>query len=901
MSSLSKTNFLSKTEYSVVYSDMGGVDFSGDGSNISRKRFSYLENMYRDYEGDGAGIIESIPGYRKIADFNGSCNGLYSYKNSAGHEIIAAHVLNKVYEFEKDDIDTQISPTVTEGLRHSKSAGFVFGDCLYIMDGLKMFKISSSYKGEINDSNGGIYIPTTYINGKEAEQRNLLTRRFYEKNLIGSCDTVFYESTGLIFAVTNEEKKHCKVVGISSSGEINVYIPSRTKIGDTYYSVTEIGNSAFAGNTSITTCHIANGVTEIGYLAFSGCTSLNRVILGDTVSVIGNGAFSGCDLLSTLFLGSGISDLGIGTFGNCYKLESINYAKSHIEFALIKNSDTIGSRTMYYNSTYKSMVIGIPVNSPCIGILSVKIDGSSVNYRTVNKNGLCTIIKISISDRSILEGKTIIIEGTLSSSPISYSLGWTGFINSVYSANYGSVAEIIKKCTVCSSFDGRIFLSGNPYYPGYVFYSSFDKNGENNPLYFGELNYFCDGTGISDVISMLKTGESLVVFKNEDDGAGSIFYHTPQLSGNDLIQKIYPAVYIHHGFCAKGASISFFDDPVFISDKGISALEKQSVNLERSISTRSYNINSKFLTEDLKNVKLCIWQGYLIASVNGNMYLADSRSTFIGKEGTPEYEWYFLSGIGGYKNDKTVYKYASYANDGFFVHEKCDEIANGEIMSVYDGEKYIYYVFENDKNYEVYPTEEKQGGEFSPASQILSLGNLLFFSDTKGGLYVFNNDKRGIAPPSTSDLSGFDIEDYKNTFARRIHPYYYSFNSHAPRYAIKTAKDNCGIPHLLKNTVKKSLVLKCRVVASGNLCCEVGTENDGYFEICTFPNRDLVFADMDFSSFCLSTNDIYTVPIAEKAKGWIEKQITLYSEKFASPFGIYTIAYRFFVKGKIKK
>ena len=57
----------SSAEYSALYADMRGVDFSGDGSTIRRDRFSYLENMYRDYDGDGAGIIESFPGFRKIA------------------------------------------------------------------------------------------------------------------------------------------------------------------------------------------------------------------------------------------------------------------------------------------------------------------------------------------------------------------------------------------------------------------------------------------------------------------------------------------------------------------------------------------------------------------------------------------------------------------------------------------------------------------------------------------------------------------------------------------------------------------------------------------------------------------------------------------------------------------
>ncbi len=901
MNSISKNNFLSKSEYSVIYSGMGGVDFSGDGSNISRKRFSYLENMYRDYEGDGAGIIESIPGYRKIADFGASCNGLYSYKNESGDEIIVAHILNKLYEFKKNDIDSIENYTVTSGINHQKSTSFVFGDAIYILDGFKIFKLSSSYRGEISDTDGGIYIPTTHINGIEAEQRNLLTRLFYEKYVIGSCESVSYGSRGLKYVITNEEKKYCKVTGIDNELETQLCIPSKTKIGDEYYTVTEIGASAFAKNTVIKECIIANGVSEIGAMAFSDCTSLTSVIFSDSVYKLGDAVFSGCSVLNALHLGLGLSDLGLNTVSTCYELKCITYAGSQTDFALVKNTNSLGSITVSYNVSNNSAVIGIPINNPCIGIENVKLDGQDIAYKTITQDGLCSMLKISLDDRADAEGKTLIFQGILTSLPQYYELRWDGFIKSVHSTANCDVNEIISKCRVAAIFDGRVFLSGNPYYPGYVFYSSFDKNGESNPLYFGELNYFRDGAGNINVISMLRTSDSLAVFKEADDGAGSIFYHTPWSANSDIMPKIYPVSYTHHGFCAKGASISFFDDPIFISEKGISAFEKQAINLERSIVTRSNNINPKFLTEDIASAKLAVWRGYLVVAVGGNIYLADSRDIFTGKEGNPEYEWYFLSGIGTYKDDETVYRYASFAHEGYTVHEKCDTIANGEVISAYNGEEYIYYVTDNGINYEVYPTEEKTKGSFYPATHILSVGDLLFFSTSKGCIYVFNNDKRGIAPPSVTDSSDYDADDYTSAFGRRIHHYYYSFAGHAPRYAVKTAKDNCGIPHLLKNTVKHSLTLKCRAVASGHIRCEVGTEKDGYSEICTFPNRDLSFADMDFSSLCLTTSDIYTIPISEKAKGWVEKQITLYTDEYASPFGIYTIAYRFAIKGKIKK
>ena len=88
-------------------------------------------------------------------------------------------------------------------------------------------------------------------------------------------------------------------------------------------------------------------------------------------------------------------------------------------------------------------------------------------------------------------------------------------------------------CTVCENFDGRVFISGHPELPNTVFYSARDESGENNPLYFGELNYFCDGTGPFGVCSILAAAESLAIFKSGDDGGGSIYYHTPKETGDD--------------------------------------------------------------------------------------------------------------------------------------------------------------------------------------------------------------------------------------------------------------------------------------------------------------------------------------------------------------------------------
>ena len=140
--------------------------------------------------------------------------------------------------------------------------------------------------------------------------------------------------------------------------------------------------------------------------------------------------------------------------------------------------------------------------------------------------------------------------------------------------------------------------------------------------------------------------------------------------------KIYPVSYVHSGIRTLGESISFFDDPIFLTATGVMALGKKTVSLERSVSVRSHNVNALLLAEDLENACLARWCGYLFLLTGERAYLADSRATFTHKTGSVEYEWYYLNGIGTYEGDKRVFRYSSVARSGFSVHKAADEVVS---------------------------------------------------------------------------------------------------------------------------------------------------------------------------------------------------------------------------------
>ena len=902
MSKLSNSSYSAARVSSIIYSDMHGVDFSGDGSDISRHRFSYLENMYRDYDGNGSGAIESIPGFREVLRTGGKPNGIFSYRNESGEDMLVLHISSKIYRIALSDIDSQKSAEPICDAANNRSRAFDVGSSLFILDGEGIIRISGDFCGKISDTGGGIYVPTTYVNGKEHEQRNLLTRSFSEKTLLGLADTHAFGTATLKYSITDSELKTCRVTGILDPAATEIFVPSRIKIRDTYYSVTEIGAKAFSNAASARICRIAEGIKHIGNLAFWGCSSLESVILPNSVITLGNGVFSDCTSLTELHLGEGIESVGANVISMCGALDEISYLGNAVSFSKISGKEAFGDRSIAYDTARNEIDIGIEIFSPAAEISEVKVNGVPREFEVYRSGSLACALRLSASDRSEFDGATVVLTGTLSSSPEDYRGVHSGFLASRFAADT-DIASVIGKCTVAESYDGRIFLSGNPSYPGACFFSASDSTGENNPLYFGDMNYFCDGVGSFGVKTMLATSDGLAVFKSGDDGGGSIYYHTARETGIDLIPKIYPVAYIHSGVVALSRARSFFDDPVFITDCGVCALDKKQINLERSIAVRSHNVNPKLLLEDLNEAEIDVWRGYLIVSACGRMYLADSRDTFRHSTGSLEYEWYFLNGIGSWQGGERVYRYSPSASEGLSTHESTDEAARGVIYSRGSGDEQVYYTVEDGVYYEVYPTNEYTGGTFSPAKLILAVGERLLFLTEDGTLCLFNNDKRGTLPREIEELySGEDERSaYLAALGRRIHPYYYSFGNRAARYALITAKDNCDIPHLEKSTVKGSLTLKCLALSSAILRCEVGTDKDGYSEVCRFPGASFSFGDMSFDSLSFSTSDTYTVPIAEKTKGWVEKQISIYSESFRSPFGLYNVAYRFTVKGSIKK
>ncbi|KOO30517.1 surface antigen -like protein, partial [Chrysochromulina tobinii] len=98
---------------------------------------------------------------------------------------------------------------------------------------------------------------------------------------------------------------------------------SLKSIADLPESVTQIGEQAFHGCTSLASITLPASVTQISGYAFEGCKSLASITLPESVMHIGEGAFEGCKSLASITLPESVTQIGAGAFYNCTSLLSI--------------------------------------------------------------------------------------------------------------------------------------------------------------------------------------------------------------------------------------------------------------------------------------------------------------------------------------------------------------------------------------------------------------------------------------------------------------------------------------------------------------------------------------------------------------------------------------------------
>lgn len=193
--------------------------------------------------------------------------------------------------------------------------------------------------------------------------------------------------------------------------------------------------------------------------------------------------------------------------------------------------------------------------------------------------------------------------------------------------------ENILKCTLLQVFDNRVFFSGNPDYPNYVWHCSLD-----DPSYCSDTDYYREGFDTAKVTGLVAGNNALWVFREPSSANTTVFYHTPTI--DEEYGKIYPSVHSSVTTGCVGKAINFNDDIVFFSERGMEGISGD-VTTEQVVAHRSTMVDRKLIAEpNYKDMILQEWEGYLFVFVGNKVYLADSRAMFTN-ENHYEYDWFY--------------------------------------------------------------------------------------------------------------------------------------------------------------------------------------------------------------------------------------------------------------------
>lgn len=948
------------TEYSRQLSNFRGIDATSEASNVALNRFHFAQNMYKDYRSGQGVAIETFPGTRELESYDGAINGMFSYKSTVdGKVYIVLHAGTKLYRFphkERDSIPA--SSQIFDGMNDSQSCGFIFNNRLYILDGTHYVAVDEEgVAKEVTEDEA--YIPTTYSNGVQYEQRNMLTDKFKERGVVTSlvnnyptineawlgwtlggdtalCSGLEVRDYGV------DEEGYSGVTAYSSSditipfgftgAKINLAVCRIENIGAYDHEIFrkdqyEVDEPMVWQPTDLVSVTIGETVRELSG-SFEGATNLSYIKLSNLITSLDKKVFAGT-AIEEIRLPISLKYLGKEAFDGCTNLKKI-YAPAKVyklempeeEFAFPEGVEVVRYDSDENPDDVPSALTGdnkIYVYTPCLKINKVTLGKKEIpSFADVEWGKQCYvpltravdgqtyIYAIEILSKENVENvnEYIHIEGEAAPSKfvsvtekiVANEKGeYIDQADNSYAGNNpdynGTSVEAIKGCKVVCTYDDRVFFTGNPRLPNTVFYTQRDLTGHNNPTYVGVLNYFNDGVGNTPNVAMMSNASMLMVLKADTLQDGSIYYHTGADGGNDLTPRIYPSTEGLAGLGCVGLAVNFRDDCTFLSRRGLEGVSKQAVNLERTIGHRSTNIDPLLIACDLSTAKAAEWEGYLCILVDGKMFLADSRQMFEGVSGV-EYEWYYIDRVCTYIDDHERYIYADYlpealVNAEYKLSEKAGEGVEYEsVNSEAKNGVTVYYVVDDGIKYLLDRTGEREGGEEDLACNILCVDDVLYFGTEGGQLLCLNNDKRG-----TNEHDDDKSHIPTNTYNR---------SGHAYDAVCVLCADNAGIPHFTKTTIKRGTVLRLKSFDSSCIEVSASTDRQETTLLGSQSNSATAFDEVDFSNLGLLTTASSILAIKEKTKKWVEKQYVLKGRTYNTPFGIYSLTYRYIISGKVK-
>lgn len=215
-----------------------------------------------------------------------------------------------------------------------------------------------------------------------------------------------------------------------------------------------------------------------------------------------------------------------------------------------------------------------------------------------------------------------------------------------YTKFFRGYREKIAKCTQFCTYgvggNNRVFLTGNPEFEAYDFWSDIYR-----PSYFPDLNYAIVGSANTKVMGYLKIGESVAIVKESTGQDTTIFLRSGSLNDDGSARFTVKAGIVGIGAISQNGFAVLNDDPLFFSEQGVYAISPSNLSYDRVTRNRSWYVDPQLREEpNLDKAVACTWNGCYLLCVNGNVYILDGRKKTVGgTENDYRYECFFWDNV----------------------------------------------------------------------------------------------------------------------------------------------------------------------------------------------------------------------------------------------------------------
>lgn len=194
----------------------------------------------------------------------------------------------------------------------------------------------------------------------------------------------------------------------------------------------------------------------------------------------------------------------------------------------------------------------------------------------------------------------------------------------------------------------RLFVSGNPEWPNYDWYSQM-----NDPSYFGDTWYSVLGQDSSRIVGYSVLSDRLAAHKDKAEDGRNVIIRRGELTeqanadGSVSSRAAFPITGTLQGEGAVSPYAFGYlgTEPLFLSQLGVYAITQQDITGEKYSQNRSFYINNQILNAgDLSDCFSFVWRDFYLLTVKDRIYLLDGlQKTY--EKGTPysnyQYECYY--------------------------------------------------------------------------------------------------------------------------------------------------------------------------------------------------------------------------------------------------------------------